>query len=45
MRDFKELHGPAVGRSLAMGYLRQFGLRVQQELVAKALARVNPGNS
>ena len=29
MRDFKELHGLAVGRSLAMGYMRQCGLSVQ----------------
>ena len=28
MSDFKDLHGPAVGISLAMGYLREFGLRV-----------------
>ena len=45
MRDFKGLHGPTVGRSLAMGYLRQCGLRVQQERVAKAVVRVDPENS
>ena len=45
MRDFKDLHGPAVGRSLAMGYLRECGLRGQQEWVAKALVRVEPENS
>ena len=45
MKDFKELHGSTVGRSLALGYLRQCGLRVQQEPVAKALARVDPENS
>ena len=45
MRDFKYLHGPAVGRSLAMGYLRECGLRGQQEWVAKALVRVEPENS
>ena len=45
MKDFKELHGSTVGRSLAMGYLRQFGLKVQQERIAKALVRVDPENS
>ena len=45
MKDFKESHEPAVERSLAMGYLRQFGLRIQQEHVAKALVKVGPGNS
>ena len=45
MEDFKELHGPTVGRSLDMGYLRQCGLRVQQEWVAKALVRVDPESS
>ena len=45
MRDFKESHEPEVGRSLAMGYLRQFGLRIQQKQVAKALVKADPGNS
>ena len=34
-----------MGRSLVMGYLWQCGLRVQQERVAKALVKVDPGNS
>ena len=42
--DFKELHGPAVGRSLAMCYMRQSGLRVQHERVGKALVRVDSEN-
>ena len=42
IKDFKELHGPAGGRSLAMCYLRQCGLRVRQEQVTKTLLRVDP---
>ena len=37
IQHFKQVHGPIVGRSLALGYLRGLGLRVQQERVAKAL--------
>ena len=45
VRDFKDSHRPAVRRSLVMGYLTQFGLRIQQEWIVKAPVRVDSGNS
>ena len=39
------MRGLAVGRSLAMDYLQQCGLRVQQKRVGKALVRVDSENS
>ena len=44
-QHFKHVHRPIAGQSLALGYLRSLGLRVQQERVAKVLLRVDATNS
>ena len=45
IRDFKNMHGISVGRSLVIGYLKSFNIRVQQHRVVKSLVRIDPVNS
>ena len=45
LREFKSTHGIAGGRSLATGYLKSRGIRIQQRRIMKSLVRIDPINS
>ena len=41
IEDFKAQHGPTTGRVIVLGHLKSIGIRVQQQRVAKALAKID----
>eukprot|EP00794_Sanderia_malayensis_P004098 gene4098-4654_t len=40
--EFRERHGSHVGRSMLQGHLKSVGLKIQQQRIKSALARVDP---
>ena len=45
VRNFKQTHGLASGRSMILGHLKSLGIRVQHSRVTKSLVRVDPDSS
>lgn len=45
IKSLKDQHGPCLGRSMVMGYLRSAGLRIQQKRITESLVRVDPHGS
>ena len=42
IRDYRNIHGLACGRSMILGHLNSIGIKVQQKRVTESLVRVDP---
>ena len=42
IRDYRNIHGFACGRSMILGHLNSIGIKVQQKRVTESLVRVDP---
>ena len=42
IRDYRNIHGLACGRSMILGHLSSLGINVQQKLLRKSLVRFDP---